>query len=322
MSGYANSNRQILAKSNEIFAAGKNDGLMNPEQAKRFILDAQQGSEFLQRMRMEMRTVPKGKIEKMGIGGRLLRKQTEGDDVITGNGVVPTLGSVEYSCEDLVLGWEMSNKFLKENIEQRGFMGTWMGQIARQIGLDMLDAAWNCDKDTDESDPDYNFLKNFNGYIKQLATGSNILDASTINSGIFSPEMFVAAAKLLPKQYSRGNYTWIANENTRLTWIQCMQKRGTAAGDAAILGSNAMNPLGKEWSIIPNLPENVIIYGDPKNFALVTTYDVQTRVTDQGKEAVFRDMVFGATRLNMDPIIIEKKAVVMITNVPDTVTAA
>ena len=308
------SNQGIINKGRTM-ATGQTDGMLNPEQSKKFMQMVFDDSSFLGQFRHEMRTSTKGSIEKLGIGRRLLRKKAEGEMPLEKDWAEPVLGAIPYSTTDIVLGAEITEKFIRENIEREGFEDTFMAMIASQVRLDMLDLAFN--GDTDYTGPDAEFLTILDGVVKQLGQGSNILDASTLGGGQFVDDIFTTALKILPSKYfNKSTYRWIANNKTYITWLEYLKKKETTAGDMAILNGENFNPLNVDWAIVPNFPDDKIILADPNNFTVVNTYDIKLRKTVEGKEAVMRDTRYYAIHLDMDQIIMEKEAVVMIDNVP------
>lgn len=311
------SNNQIIKKGRTL-AGGQTDGMLNPEQSKKFMQMVFDDSSFLGELRHEMRGATKGTIEKLGIGRRMLRSKIEGDAPLEGDLAEPVLSSVPYSTVDMVLGAEISEKFIRENIEGEGFEEIFMGMIAQQVRLDLLDLVFN--GDTDYTGVDSAFLTIMDGVIKGLATDSHILDATTLGGGNFTDDMFTGALKLLPTKYfNRQNYKWIANTKTYITWLEYLKQKETTAGDMAILNGQNFNPLGIGWKETPNFPDGKIILADPKTFAVINTYDIKIRKTTEGRDAVMKDMRYYAIHLDADSIIMEKDAIVVIDNVPLTV---
>lgn len=311
------SNQEIINKGITL-AEGQDSGMLNPEQSQEFMKMVFDDSSFLGELRHEMRGATKGTIEKLGVGRRVLRKKIEGDALAKEDLAEPVLSAVPYSTTDIVLGAEISEKFIRENIEKEGFEDVFMGMLAQQVRVDLLDLGFNGDIDytgTDES-----FLTIMDGFTKGLSKGSNILDAATLHEGKFTDDIFMKALKLLPTKYfNRQNYKWIANTTTYLTWLEYLKQKETTAGDMAILNGQKLNPLGIGWKEVPNFPDGKIILADPKNLTIVNTYDIKIRKTTEGRDAVMKDMRYYAIHLDADSIIMEKDAVVNINNVPTEV---
>ncbi len=312
---FASPSNATMIQKGRTLAAGQTDGMLNPEQSDKFMQMVFDDSSFLGEIRHEMRQSTRGTIEKLGIGRRLLRKKQEGELVPEADYAEPILSAVPYSTVDMVLGAEISEKFIRENIEKEGFEDVFMGMIADQVRLDLLDLYFT--GDIADVSGDAAFLTIMDGLSKKLGTGSNIVDAAAINAGAFSDDIFTQALKALPTKYfNRNNYKWICNSNTYLTWIEYLKQKQTTAGDMAILSGEKFNPLGIGFKEIPNFPDGKIILADPKNFTAVTTYDMKLRKTVEGKEAVMRDTRFYAIHLDSDIIVLEKEAIVVVDNVP------
>lgn len=307
-------NQLIIAKGTTL-AGGQTAGMLNPEQSEKFMQMVFDDSSFLGKMRHEMRRSTKGTIEKVGIGRRQLRAKTENVEIPQADYVEPVLSAIPYSCVDMVVGAEVSEKFYRENIERGGFENVLMGMIAKQVQLDLLDLYFN--GDTADVSADAPFLTIMDGLIKQLGTGTAIVDAATLAAGDYTTDMFSAALEALPtKHYDPSKLVWIASPKTYLQWVKFLQKKNTTAGDMALLDGKELNPLGIKWEKVPNFPEGKIILADPKNFTAVTTYDIKVRKTVEGKSAVMKDTRYYATHLDSDIIVMEKEALVVVNNVP------
>lgn len=315
---FANPSNQQIIQKGRTMATGQTDGMLNPEQSEKFMNMVFDDSSFLGKISHEMRQSTKGTIEKLGVGRRILRKKQEGESVGEDNYVEPVLSAVPYSTVDMVLGAEVTEKFIRENIEREGFEDKFMGMIASQVRIDLLDLYFS--GDTDDVSGDAAFLTIMDGINKKLETGANIVDAATINAGNFSDDIFTRALRALPTKYfNRQKYRWIANSNTYLTWIEYLKQKQTTAGDMAILSGDKFNPLGIPWEEVPNFPDGKIILADPENLTAVTTYDLKLRKTTEGKAAVMKDTRFYAIHLDSDIIIKEKEAIVVVNNVPDSI---
>jgi len=313
------SNQEVINKG-RTFATGQTNGMLNPEQSETFMKMVFDDSTFLGELNHQMRRATKGTIEKLGIGRRVLRPKAEGEMLDQKDWAEPILGAVPYSTEDMTLMAEVTEKFIRENIEKEGFEDSFMAMIAKQIGVDLLDLVFNGDKEAIGEDAA--FLNIVDGFIKQLKTGANTLDAAILAGGDFTDDIFTTAVKVLPSKYfNPASYRWIANPKTYITWIEYLKQKETTAGDMAILSGENLNPLKVKWAAVPNFPENKIILADPKNLTIVNTYDIKIRKTTEGVEAIGRDTRYYAVHLDVDAIILEKEAITVINNVPTSVKA-
>ena len=111
-------NNSIINKA-AIQTTALSSGLLNPEQARKFILQTFEATKLGGLIRKEMRTAKTGEIDKIGIASRILRKKTEDtDDNYRAN--VKT-SQIEYKTTAVRLPWEITEETLRENIEGQNF---------------------------------------------------------------------------------------------------------------------------------------------------------------------------------------------------------
>ena len=93
-------NRDIVqrAANDAIQTATLSSGLLNPEQAKKFIQQTFEATNLGPLVRHEMRTAKTGEIDKIGIARRIVRKKTENTD----DGY--RADRVRYNCRPPALG--------------------------------------------------------------------------------------------------------------------------------------------------------------------------------------------------------------------------
>lgn len=289
-------------------------GLLNPEQSKKFIDMVQESSEFLKKTTFEKRRVKQGTISKLGVGTRLLRGFTENVDNVTGKEVNPVIGEIPYDVKKMVLGSSITEDWFQDNIEQKGFEDHFMGMIAKQIQVDILDLAFNGDEAVNTTNPDYEFLKLNDGWIKQIKNRGHKVDGASINGGKFSKAYFYALRRAVPKKYRTQAFRWICSDDTYTDLAEYMSERSTQLGDLAIVSGGSMKVLETPFETIPNFPNDIILYAEPKNFVTVATMDIKHRRTIEGKTALYEDKRFYATILNMDFIIMEIDATGILIN--------
>ena len=152
----SNSNRVIIRKA-AIETSSISSGLLNPEQARKFIQQTFEATNLNKLVRHEMRTAKTGEIDKIGIARRILRKKTENQDDGYRAGVETS--QIEYSTTSIRLPWEITEETLRENIEGQNLEQIITDLMTTQLGIDLEDLYLNGDEDTDSTDPDYAFLK-------------------------------------------------------------------------------------------------------------------------------------------------------------------
>lgn len=302
----ANSNRAIIRKA-AIETGSLSSGLLNPEQARKFIQQTFEATNLNSLIRHEMHTAKTGEIDKIGIARRILRKKTENHDDGYRAGVETS--QIEYATTAVRLPWEITEETLRENIEGQNLEQIITDLMTTQLGIDLEDLYLNGDEATESTDPDYDFLKINDGWIKQISNGGHVYDASSESS--MSLDLFYKTLKTLPNKYNNGKLRWLMSPHRAQEWELFLLNKVVNAGGAvpeSVYNSPARIPAVE----CPSLDDGTIILTDPKNLVVVNTYSVKIRKTTEGKEAIMMDKRFYATHLDYDPIIEELDATAII----------
>lgn len=302
----ANSNRAIIRKA-AIETGSLSSGLLNPEQARKFIQQTFEATNLNSLIRHEMRTAKTGEIDKIGIARRILRKKTENHDDGYRAGVETS--QIEYATTAVRLPWEITEETLRENIEGQNLEQIITDLMTTQLGIDLEDLYLNGDEATESTDPDYDFLKINDGWIKQISNGGHVYDASSESS--MSLDLFYKTLKTLPNKYNNGKLRWLMSPHRAQEWELFLLNKVVNAGGAvpeSVYNSPARIPAVE----CPSLDDGTIILTDPKNLVVVNTYSVKIRKTTEGKEAIMMDKRFYATHLDYDTIIEELDATAII----------
>lgn len=302
----ANSNRSIIRKA-AIETGSLSSGLLNPEQARKFIQQTFEATNLNSLIRHEMRTAKTGEIDKIGIARRILRKKTENHDDGYRAGVETS--QIEYATTAVRLPWEITEETLRENIEGQNLEQIITDLMTTQLGIDLEDLYLNGDEATESTDPDYDFLKINDGWIKQISNGGHVYDASSESS--MSLDLFYKTLKTLPNKYNNGKLRWLMSPHRAQEWELFLLNKVVNAGGAvpeSVYNSPARIPAVE----CPSLDDGTIILTDPKNLVVVNTYSVKIRKTTEGKEAIMMDKRFYVTHLDYDPIIEELDATAII----------
>lgn len=299
-------NSAIIRKA-AIETTALTSGLLNPEQAKKFIQQTFEATNLGPLVRHEMRTAKTGEIDKIGIGRRILRKKTENTD--DGYRADVQTSQIEYATTSVRLPWEITEETLRENIEGQNFETIVTNLMTTQLGIDLEDLYLNGDEATAEDDADYDFLKINDGWIKQISNGGHVYDASGETE--MSLDLFYNTLAQIPNKYNNGKLRWLMSPKRAQQWELFLLNKVIGAGGAvpeSVYASPARIPAIE----CPSLDDGTILLTDPKNLIVVNTYSVQIRKTTEGKEAIMMDKRFYVTHLDFDPIIEELDATAII----------
>jgi len=310
--------KQTITADSATLGTYGDTGLLGAEQADAFINMIMETSEFLRETSFEKRRAITGTISLLGVSPRNFRRKIEDSNQISGNEVQPIIADVPYACVGITLGTEISNDWYRQNIEQEGFENHFMRLISEQIGLDTLDLAFN--GDTDSTDP----FENINdGWLKHLLAPTGIpaaqrIDGAAINDGHFSDTYFFELFKALPRKYlRRGGHKWICSHVTQVKTMEYLRSRQTSAGDMALLGNLSLNPLSIPFTNPADFPDDIILFGNPRELMTVWTYNVGMRRTIEGKELVAKDNRFYAWFFDLDHIVRMPQSFTILTGVGD-----
>ena len=344
----------IIRKAAITTGGLSNGGLLNPEQARKFIQQTFEITNLGPLVRHEMRVAKSGEIDKIGISSRIMRKKTENTDDGYRAGV--NTSKIEYATTAVRLPWEITEETLRENIEGQSFEGIVTNLMTSQLGVDMEDlylngdekaasaaafdataayavgdivtyngslyrfiathaaGAWNA-AHVEEigAAADVDFLKVNDGWLKQIAAGGHVVDASASPySGAMSLNLFYAAMQALPNKYNNGKLRWLMSPKRAQDWEKFLYNQIISNG-GAVPESVYKSPAGIPAVACPSLSNDKIILTDPKNLIVVNSYGVQIRKTTEGKEAIMQDKRFYVVHLDYDPIIEELDAAALIT---------
>lgn len=302
-------NEEIIAKAAIQTSSLSGGGLLNKEQARRFIQQTFEATNLGGLVRHEMRTAKTGEIDKIGIASRILRKKTENTDDGYRAGVQTS--HIEYSTTAVRLPWEITEETLRENIEGQGLEGTVTNLMTKQLGVDLEDLYLNADTDISSSDEDHDFLYINDGWIKQIKNGGHVYDASSASG--MSLDMFYKTLQTIPNKYNNGSLRWLMSPRRAQEWELYLLNQVIGKG-GAVPESIYTSPARIKTVECPSLSDDTIILTDPKNLVVVNTYGMQIRKTTEGKEAIMQDKRFYVVHLDYDSIIEELDATAIITN--------
>lgn len=182
------------ATQNGVNPTGTLSGLLNPEQANRFIdyvWDATVLANDGRRVTMRANTM---EIEKVNVGERVIRAaaQALGDYENAG----ATFTKVELTTKKIRLDWEVSTESLEDNIEGGALEDHLVRLMTNAFANDIEDLAINGDGG---SDP---FLGIWEGFVHQVTDGSDAHQAVVSVSGNeWTPQVMQEIIYAMPRKY-------------------------------------------------------------------------------------------------------------------------
>jgi hypothetical protein len=171
-----------------------NGGLLNPEQSARFLdymFDATVIGKVARTVRMKSDTT---EIDRVGVGEKLMKLATEGDN--TGVNSAVTFSKISLTTKKLRLDWELSTESLEDNIEGPDLEDHIARMMATQAGNDIEDVLLNGNTAL-SSDALY---KAFDGVVKKAKANAHVVDAA--GAGL-TRAVFNSALKALPRKYKQ-----------------------------------------------------------------------------------------------------------------------
>lgn len=307
-------NATIINKAGTIQTGSLANGLLNPEQARKFIQETFEATNLGPLVRHVMRTAKTGEIDKIGIASRIIRGKTENSDDGYRAGV--DTSAIEYACKAVRLPWEVTEETLRENIEGQQLEAIITKLMTTQLGVDLEDLYLNGDEETPTSDKDFNFLKLNDGWIKQINNNGHVYDSASESK--MSLDIFYKTLQKLPNKYNNGKLRWLMSPKRAQEWELYLLNQVIGSG-GAVPDSIYTAPAKIPTISCPSMNDKQIILTDPKNLIVVNTYDMKLRKTTEGKEAIMMDKRFYVCHLDYDPIIEETDATALIDNLPSLV---
>ena len=299
---------QDLVRKSSINTGSISDGLLKPSQAKKFLMQVMDKTSLGQAVRHEMVSSQTGELDKLGIGRRLLRKKTEGTD--DGYRAKVKTSKIEYAVTPVRLPWEITEEALRQNIEGQSLEQKIEYLMTTQMGVDNEDLWLNGDTSVSADNEDHDFLYINDGWLKIMNNGAHVYNA---NNADMSLDLFYDAVRALPNKYNNGRLRWIMSPRRKQEWELFLLNKVINQG-GAVPDSVYNSPVSIPVIECGALSDDKIMLTDPLNLAIVNSYTVRIRKTDQGKEAIMQDKRFYVIHYDFDAVIEELDACALIKN--------
>ena len=184
----------VTTGANAVNPTGSNSGILNPEQARRFIdyvWDATVLAKDGRRVTMRANTM---EIEKVNVGERVIRAAAQADNTYTNAGA--TFTKVELTTKKIRLDWEVSTESLEDNIEGGALEDHLVRLMTNAFANDIEDLAINGDGSTG------NFLSIMEGFVHKVTDGSDAHEAIvTVSDDAWTPAVMQDIILAMPRKY-------------------------------------------------------------------------------------------------------------------------
>lgn len=270
-----------------------NGGILSPEQANQFIDFVVEEPTILQQVRQIRMNSPEVKINRLGFDSRIMRAARQAgsanDDgsndryVRKADRAAPRTSQISVTTKEVIAEIRIPYEVLEDNIEGQSLQTHIIRQIAQRAALDLEELGlWG---DTTSADT---YLALQDGWMKRA--NKHVLDWEL--AGI-DPSLFATALLTLPQRYLRlvGQMKAFVSEADVIRYMQWLQARGTAMGDAAIqgnlplvssglriegAGSLALGPTGTAGHGLITPPKN-LIWGIQRDISIESDKDIRSR---------------------------------------------
>ena len=228
-----NANYGVTTGPNAVNPTGVPGGILNPEQARRFIdyvWDATVLAQDGRRVTMRANTI---ELEKVNVGERVIRAASQALGEYTNAGA--TFTKVELTTKKIRLDWEVSTEALEDNIEGAALEDHLVRLMTNAFGNDLEDLAINGNGGVDP------FLGIMNGFVNQVKTTGDAHEAVVDDSLGWTPQVMQELIYALPRKYRaiKSGLKFYAGTDV---FASIVEKNGTLAD--AIAEAFAGNPAG------------------------------------------------------------------------------
>lgn len=309
------SNASLIAKADVALADLANGGLLNPEQTDKFIRIMMDSPTMLNVARVVTMNNPTKKINKMGIGQRILRKATSATPLSSGDRSKPDFDQIELVSKEVIAELRLPYDVIEDNIERGsinapmggqagGIMDTLNALIAERVALDLEELGVLGDTAI-VGDP---YLALCDGFIKRAT--SHVVD------GLGAPitkDLFKAAIKAMPDKYLRvrRDLNFFCSVDNETEYRDTIANRVTGLGDAALVSASDLAVFGSPVRAASRIPNDKMIYTAPNNLI----FGIQRKVSmEYDKDIRSREYIIVVTA-RVDFQVEEEDALVIVEDI-------
>lgn len=288
--------KDLLKKADIALGDLATGGLMQPEQANRFIRLLAEDTNFLNDIRIQPMNRPKMIINKLDLASRALRIANQGtiSSPLAGeqgtralsraDRVKVTTSKVELDTYEVIAEVNLPYEVLEDTIEggsinDTQFEETVLFKLAERIRIDIEDAILNGDTLSGDS-----FLAARDGVLKQAT--SNIVNngGAPIDAVLFN-EMIQAVPNKFKRLLNRMKF-YVAH-NRAIQYQMQLAQRMTGLGDSVLTGGQGqISPFGVNLVGAAAMPSDKALLLDPSNVIFGVQRNIRMEFDKDTRERV------------------------------------
>ena len=332
------SNADIIRKADLAVSDLTSDGgLLNPEQANRFIRKLIKVPTLLRQVRTVEMLSPSRKINKIQFNKRILRAGTSGTaladvaddaqaawDASTANTKRAKVltEQIQLDTQEQLAEVRLPYDVIEDNIERGnigaqtdvggagaggGLVDTIITLMAERAALDLEELALLGDTTTGAADL---YLDQFDGYIKMVNDNGNV---SNVGGETISKKVFKNGMKTMPDQYLRQKSTMkhFVSQDNETEYRDTLADRATGLGDATIQGNAPVGAYSVPVEAVSLMPEDKGIFTNPLNLI----WGVQRQMTMEFDKDISSRVFIIVLTMRIAIQVEETEAAVLYTNI-------
>jgi hypothetical protein len=266
-------NSELLRKADLAIADIQTGGAIIPtEQARSFIRKLVDQPTMIKECRTVGMAAPTQRINKIGIGSRILHAVADNTALSSGQRSKPTLEYLEMTAKQFKAELRIPYEVMEDNIESAtaanneasntgpgGLRATILALIAQRAAYDI--ELTGLLSDTSDGDADY---ATQDGWLAKGYDNGNVVDHG---SAAISKTLFKNGAKALPDKYLRekGMMRHFISHDQEMEYRDTYANRMTALGDQALSGSAPVGAYGVPIQPMSAMPNAKGMFTNPKN---------------------------------------------------------
>lgn len=274
-------NDVIIKKADLALADLAAAGRLSPTQSRQFIRTIIDTPTIINDARVVEMPSPTHQLNKIGFGERIMRAApSEGTALQDSQRSKPSLAAISMTAREVIAEVRLPYSVIEDNIEggsitggdesAGGIMDTLLALIAERAAVDLEELALL--GDTTSSDP---YLALFDGWLKLCNKNVVVIPPSTAGAPLTRPD-FSTMLKAMPAKYQRNiaNLRYYMSTSNAIDASDLQGARNTALGDAQTTGMIPTTYHGVKVSPSPMMPEEDVLFTNPKNLILGIHRDI------------------------------------------------